>query len=34
MQEDAALKMDEFLTPIEVTDKIKGIKDQVAVYQN
>lgn len=34
MQEDAALKMDELLTPIEVTDKIKVIKDRVAVYQN
>ena len=32
MQEDAALKMDELLNPIEVTDTIKAIKDQVAVY--
>ena len=28
MQEDAALKMDELLNPIEVTDKIKAIKEQ------
>jgi integrase len=32
MQEDAALKMDELLNPIEVTDKIKVIKDKVAFY--
>ena len=32
MQQDAAQKLDELLTPIEVTDKIKVIKDQVAVY--
>lgn len=32
MQIDAALKMDELLNPIEVTDTIKAIKDQVAVY--
>jgi hypothetical protein len=28
MQEDAALKMDELLNPIEVTEKIKAIKEQ------
>jgi integrase len=32
MQEDAALKMDDLLNPIEVTDTIKAIKDQVSVY--
>src|SRR5450759_5473083 len=32
MQEDAALKMDELLNPIEVTDTIKAIKDHVSVY--
>lgn len=32
MQEDAALKMDELLNPIEVTDTIKAIKEQVTVY--
>jgi integrase len=31
-QEDAALKMDDLLNPIEVTDTIKAIKDQVSVY--
>jgi integrase len=33
MQEDAALKMDELLNPIEVTDKIKAIKDQISIYR-
>ena len=32
MQQDAALKMDELLTPIEVTDNLKAIKDHVALY--
>jgi integrase len=32
MQQDAALKLDELLTPIEVTDKINAIKDQASVY--
>jgi integrase len=32
MQEEAALKMDELLNPIEVTDTIKAIRDQVAGY--
>jgi integrase len=32
MQEDAAQKLDKFLTPIEVTDKINAIKEQAAVY--
>jgi len=34
MQEDAALKMDELLNPIEVTDKLKVIKEQLAIYQS
>jgi len=32
MQEDAALKINELLNPIEVTDTIMEIKEQVAVY--
>ncbi len=32
MQEEAASKLDELLTPVDVSDEIKGVKDQRAVY--
>jgi hypothetical protein len=32
MQKDSALKMDELLNPIEITDKIKVFNEQLANY--
>jgi len=34
MQEDTAEKLDELLIPIEVTDKINVIKEQVTIFHH